>query len=530
MIKSPVALVQPPLVVGASYHLTEPLGLLLVASALRQRDEKAQLTLMDLSLDTAEGSLPCGSSLIDAAVATLAGLDVGTYAFSVQCVDLPVAVAIARRVKRIHPHRTIIFGGHQATLLGSRLREAFPFIDRVISGHGEQLTGLGIDEWVRPAYDLAPPFVRYAAVSRQPTGLVEVARGCPYECTYCSIPQAHGRRVSYKPIELIMAEIDALQERGYEEIHLVHDTLTVNRRFVAQLITAFKNRQHPARWTGMTRADLVDQAMLRDLASAGCEGLLVGIDAASPETLRLINKHAWRYPPLLDLATWHRDAGLSSKFYFLVGFPGDGVECVEQSLYTAAKASVIDPGSCHIQSPRVVPGTPFADAVGPRATIDQETPYAQWLIETVGDSGEPWDLIAGHPDIFATYYAPHSSIPPATVRALNWLASRLLAALPLTMTALGEQQRTLALFDELARGHGGSSWSALSDEKMFDMTRDAIATLAPALAEVFRFERWLHQGTGVLMSDFDYGASRSAVANRRPLSPELFGRQRIYKK
>ncbi len=528
MIAGRVALVQPPLAVGDSYHLTEPIGLLQVGAALREAGV-SDIRLLDLSLEFAEGKLPAGPEVASAATERLRKVGADTYAFSVQCVDLPLVLTISRRLKSLRPDARIVLGGHEASLLGHALTARFGCIDEVITGAGESYLGIPPGRWLEPAYDLAPEFSRYARVSRQPTGLVEVGRGCPYDCSYCSIPRAVGRRVTRKPVAQIVSEIDVLAARGCHHVHLVHDTLTLSRQFVSSLIEALRAREGGLTWSGMTRADLVDPPLLAELARSGCQSLLIGVDAGNDDSLRLVNKRARRYPHLVDLAAWHLDAGIASLCYFLVDLPGDTRGAIEQSLLKAAAMSVIDPGCCRIQEPRVVPGTPLASRSGLGLRLNAGSPYAQWLAATVGDSGESWDLIAEHPDVFSTYYKATGPLDHSTASALSWTGTRLFESMPLTLTALGERGRILDLFDELGQHASGPEWRSWTLGMLADAVRAYLRDAAADLIDVVRFEQWLRAEDGVLRSRVDFAAARRAVLDRRPLTPALSSAQRLYR-
>ncbi|MFF7453272.1 B12-binding domain-containing radical SAM protein [Kitasatospora sp. NPDC008115] len=546
MFRGLVVLVQPPLAMGASYHLAEPLGLLLTAGALRHAPGVERVVVVDQALELAEGTLPTGAGLVRAATDRLLEVAADVYAFSVQCVDLPIALAIARALKSARPDATLVFGGHQASLLGPEIRRAFPFVDHVVTGPGERAAGplrAGASptatspagpaaEWTLPAYDLAAPFERYAAVSAQPTGLVEVARGCPYDCAFCSIPATSGRRVTFKPVDRIMHELDVLADRGCTSVHLVHDTLTINPRFTAELLRALRRRERPVAWTGMTRADLTDPALLREMAAAGCEGLLVGVDAVEPATQKLISKRAGRYPAVVDLVRWHAEAGLASTFYFLVGFPGEDPASVEHALGEAARASVVDPGSCHVQYPRLVPGTPLGAAAGRDGLVlDLDSPYAQWLMRTAEGEPEVLDLVARHPAVFSTYYASTGGQDRQLLLTLAWTASKLLSALPMTLAALAELHALVPLFRAVGRRlDDPASLREASVRTLLPIVSAHVADTAPALLPFVRFEDWLYGGHGDHVSVVDRAAARAAVLDRQPVSAALSGGPRRYRR
>lgn len=528
MFRGRIALVQPPLAVGESYHLAEPVGLLIVGAALRAAGF-GDVRLLDLALEFAEGSLPPGADLIETSARRLAHVEADSYGFSVQCVDLPLVLPIARRLKALLPDTRVILGGHQASLLGSELVKRFDFIDEVVQGSGESYVGVPQDHWIEPAYDLAPDFSRYARVSRLPTGLVEVGRGCPYNCSYCSIPAALGRRMRHKPVEHIVREVRLLRERGCTHVHFVHDTLTLNRDFVSSLLTALEAHCGGITWSGMTRADLVDADLLKAMARSGCQGILIGLDSVDDLSLSLIDKRAHRYPSLIDLVTWHDDADIAPTFYFLVDLPGDTRESTERSLRHAALASVIDPGCCRIQGLRVVPGTRMAARRELDLTMDTASPYAQWLVATVGTSGEPWDLIARHPDLFSTYYKAAGPLDHPTASALTWQGTKLFESFPMTLAALAERRGILELFEALGRRAPGRTLARRVESETADFLESHFAEHAPDLVDVVRFEYWLRAGKGTLRSRVTPTAVRDAVLNRRPLTPALFGAQRLYR-
>jgi len=86
---------------------------------------------------------------------------------------------------------------------------------------------------------------------------VEVLRGCPFTCLFCSEPHVLGAQVRYRPLDAVMADIEILVDHGITNIYMISSELNPQgNSFVLQLadrIQRFNARQPEARritWYG----------------------------------------------------------------------------------------------------------------------------------------------------------------------------------------------------------------------------------------------------------------------------------------
>jgi len=210
----------------------------------------------------------------------------------------PDSAAGARGQAR-HPDAAIVFGGPQASAVAVETLEAFPFVDVVVRGEAEQtlpelLTALGCanglagvagitfrrnEVWLHPRF-AGPAGSRPTSHARlSPVAWhreaadhsLEVGRGCPFACTFCSTSEFFRRRFRLKTPARVIEQMKALhQTYGTATFNLVHDTFTAVRAQVVEFCHFLLNCGCKFEWTCSARTDCVDEELLALMARAGC--------------------------------------------------------------------------------------------------------------------------------------------------------------------------------------------------------------------------------------------------------------------
>jgi radical SAM superfamily enzyme YgiQ (UPF0313 family) len=250
-------------------------------------------------------------------------------AFGAQCTTYPPTVRIAQRVRDLLPEARIVVGGHNASFVAERTLEKFPWIDAVVRGEGERTFEELLQAWSQkgdlsgtagvswrcdgqilktperpliedlnslplPDYSLAAPLADYreACDLDRAIAILEVGRGCPHRCVYCSESALWRRQSRVFSLDRLVGEMHLLREQyGAECFLLVYDQFTADRRFVEafcrRVIDEGLNRLP---WYCISRLDTVDQDLLSLMRQAGCESMCYGIDSGSARTLAFIGK------------------------------------------------------------------------------------------------------------------------------------------------------------------------------------------------------------------------------------------------
>jgi anaerobic magnesium-protoporphyrin IX monomethyl ester cyclase len=163
---------------------------------------------------------------------------------------------------------------------------------------------------------------------------IQLSRGCPYHCSFCTIERIAGRRVRSRNIEACLHEI-AKAKRCYpqlETIDITDDCPTFDKiRFKTFLrILAQANIGCELVIDNM-RANLIDEEMLQLYVAAGGKNICLGAESGHPEVFRMVNKGE-SLDDIVQAARLIREYDLILGLCFVIGLPGDTLERHRKSI------------------------------------------------------------------------------------------------------------------------------------------------------------------------------------------------------
>ncbi len=216
-------------------------------------------------------------------------------------VGISILTSTAKRGYEIaskFPRDKVIIGGVHASLLP---QEALQFSRQVVVGEAEEVIcdvveGRIKDEIVRgqavrnldslpnPDLSLVQGYNPRSSIVPIP---LSTSRGCPFDCTFCSVTKMFGREYRFRSADNVMAEV---LSRNNKPLFFCDDNFTANPKRTRSLLELLlKNRVR--NWTCQVRCDVAkDEGLLKMMARAGCAVACVGFESVNTRTLQAYQK------------------------------------------------------------------------------------------------------------------------------------------------------------------------------------------------------------------------------------------------
>jgi radical SAM superfamily enzyme YgiQ (UPF0313 family) len=194
----------------------------------------------------------------------------------------------------------VVMGGIHATMC---LDEALEHVDSVATGEAEGVWRHILEDAGRGSlkrrYDgglSAPsdiPIARHDLLdSRYAFGAIQTTRGCPLNCSFCSVSAFNGIHYRQRPIPDVVREFQMIREK---RILVVDDNIIGTRpEHIArakELFRALAKADLQKEWVAQTTINFADDEELIALAAkSGCSGVYIGFESPRPEGLLEVGK------------------------------------------------------------------------------------------------------------------------------------------------------------------------------------------------------------------------------------------------
>src|SRR5947209_4986768 len=174
----------------------------------------------------------------------------------------------------------------------------------------------------------------------------DAGRGCPFQCSFCTIINVQGRKSRYRTPDDIEAIIRANVPRGITRFFVTDDNFARNKNWEAILdrIIEVKERDN-LRIRLVLQVDTLCHRIpnfIEKSARAGCTAVFIGLENINPESLMGTKKRQnkiWEYREMLQ--AWKRAQVLTYAGYIL-GFPTDTPESIARDIEIIKQELPID--------------------------------------------------------------------------------------------------------------------------------------------------------------------------------------------
>jgi radical SAM superfamily enzyme YgiQ (UPF0313 family) len=298
-------------------------------------------------------------------------------------------VSRAYEIAKIYKSRNVpvVIGGIHVSMLPD---EALEYCDAVVIGEAESIWANVLSDFENGKLsgkyygdqielDKLPfPDRGYLKNDRYLWGSILTSRGCPMECSFCSVTQFNGRRFRRRYVNDVINELSDIKNKfililddnilGYSDKSWLYKFFTeiirrgIKKYFYAQVSMQFGE----------------DQELVKLAYKAGLRIVLTGIESINSESLELYNKklnHKYiknlKYPELINNI---RKNGVAIIGCFMLGSDGDDIRIFHRTLEFIKKWHI---DILQITKPTPLPGTKFFNELAKNnRIIDTDFPTA----------------------------------------------------------------------------------------------------------------------------------------------------------
>lgn len=260
--------------------------------------------------------------------------------------NLRGAVQTAELVKRILPKAKVALGGSHISADPDFVRRFSNIIDFGVVGEAEMTFPkimkdiksnrriktlyfsnpvLDVNNIVEPARELLQD------VPYKKGAMIFTSRGCPYQCIFCSRP-AIDKKIRYRSPKLVVDEIESLYRKNENFFMFEDDTLTLNKQHILKICSEINTRNLTLTWTGITRADCVDEEVIKAMSLAGCTELTFGIESGSERIRNEIIRKNLSDEMIRKAVRLCRKHGIKANGFLMIGFPTETKKDIQKTI------------------------------------------------------------------------------------------------------------------------------------------------------------------------------------------------------
>jgi anaerobic magnesium-protoporphyrin IX monomethyl ester cyclase len=183
---------------------------------------------------------------------------------------------------------------------------------------------------------------------------IQTSRGCPYNCTFCSVTRMFGRRMRYRDVDAVIEDIRKYDDKK-NSIFFYDDNFAADPRRTKELLRKMIAEGFSFVSSAQVRVDAgKDHELVGLMREAGLKTVFVGLESTNTESLSCMNKKQTMDDMEEGLSGFAK-FGIDVHGMFILGFDTDTKKSLRDTV-TFAKRHLLDSVQFLVLTP--MPGTP----------------------------------------------------------------------------------------------------------------------------------------------------------------------------
>ncbi|MBN1587313.1 MAG: radical SAM protein [Candidatus Omnitrophica bacterium] len=168
-------------------------------------------------------------------------------------------------------------------------------------------------------------------------GTLDCGRGCPFECSFCTVVNVQGRKMRFRDVSRLVAWIRAnYREKGISYYFFTDDNFCRNKYWEEILDALIRLRVEEKMYIAFMMQVDARSHKLPDFVTkakkAGCSQVFIGLESLNSQNLEGAGKRQNQVGEFREMIESYRREGISTHVAYIIGFPFDTAESVHRDV------------------------------------------------------------------------------------------------------------------------------------------------------------------------------------------------------
>lgn len=186
--------------------------------------------------------------------------------------------------------------------------------------------------------------------------LWELARGCPFKCSYCYESKGE-KKIAYFPMERLEKEIELFAKKNIAQVFVLDPTYNASKERALKMLRIIEKKAPGIFFYFEARAEFIDRELANSFARIPC-ALQIGLQSANPDVLKNVHRTLDKKNFIRNIG-FLNEAGVTFGFDLIYGLPGDDFAGFCASIDFAIS---LYPNNLELFCLSVLPGTDLHDS------------------------------------------------------------------------------------------------------------------------------------------------------------------------
>ena len=194
-----------------------------------------------------------------------------------------------------------------------------------------------------PIFDRDIYFNKYKELAEAPTKKIFIAKGCPFDCSYCfnkalkEMYKGKGKYLQFYTVDRVLDEIRLINEKwGMTWLQIITDTVNVDKAWFMEFMKRYKE-EFDIKYICNVRIDRIDEEIVKMMKESGCDRVNYGIEHGNYEIRKNVLKRDMSDEDIIRGGQLFNKYGMRVQTANIIGVPHETLETAMSTVWLNRK-------------------------------------------------------------------------------------------------------------------------------------------------------------------------------------------------